>query len=104
MIRDAVSLRPIAAAFARASCTSGLAQFPHTTFGTGNFAYVTKDGNNTAAITPMFTTKTTEASNSGIAGPFSHVLSNDLVQRPATLPMPRPDAAHDGPRSDATRC
>jgi len=34
----------------------------------------------------------------------SNMMSNDRVERPATLPVPRPDAAHDAPRSAPTRC
>jgi hypothetical protein len=32
------------------------------------------------------------------------VPSNDRVERPATMPVPRPDAAHDASRSARTRC
>src|ERR1700680_812653 len=30
--------------------------------------------------------------------------SNDRVERPSTTAVPRPDAAHDAPRSARTRC
>ena len=30
--------------------------------------------------------------------------ANDRVERPDTMPVPRPDAAHDAPRSARTRC
>jgi hypothetical protein len=36
--------------------------------------------------------------------PQRHMRSNDRVERPATMTRPRPDAAHDAPRSARTRC
>jgi hypothetical protein len=32
------------------------------------------------------------------------MMANDRVERPATMPMPRPDAAHHASRSAPTRC
>jgi hypothetical protein len=39
-----------------------------------------------------------------IRGLITFVRSNDRVERPATTPVPRPDAAHHGSRSAPTRC
>jgi hypothetical protein len=33
-----------------------------------------------------------------------HMISNDRVERPATMTVPRPDAAHHATRSARTRC
>ena len=35
---------------------------------------------------------------------IASVQSNDRVERPATMTVPRPDAAHHAPRSARTRC
>ena len=32
------------------------------------------------------------------------MMANDRAERPATMPMPRPDAAHHASRSAPTRC
>jgi hypothetical protein len=35
---------------------------------------------------------------------WPHLTPNDRVERPATMTVPRPDAAHNAPRSARTRC
>ncbi len=47
---------------------------------------------------------TNRSSPRHLARDWRHALSNDRVERPATFPVPRPDAAHHASRSAPTRC